>query len=606
MCGICGTFGFVDGLLLRRMCKIISHRGPDEFGFYTDKNVGLGSRRLKIIDLKTGKQPIYNEDGSICVVFNGEIYNFKELRRELERVGHRFYTDSDTEVLVHSYEEFGENFVQKLEGQFAFAIYDSNKHLLYLARDQFGIIPLYYSIIEDKFIFASEIKAILEYWEITCELDLQALSDFLTYRYVPEPNTILKNVKKLLPAHYMVIKKNHFKINKYWDVMSSINLNYDFDGFGVMLSDTIKKSLVSDVPLGLYLSGGLDSSTILSFMREENEDVKTFSIGYGLNGFEDELSPAKMVAEYFNTDHHEFIIEEDIVKVLPKIVWYMDEPIGDPTAVPSYYLSTMAKRYVTVVLSGEGADELLGGYEQYKIMLLANKIPSLARKIIPTFLNMVPTKLLDYSFKYSSSLGAEGKKRFADFIYNFGVPYKDYYKLIAVFTEDEKKGLFSKEFNFISSDAVLEPYLKTLDLNNMLLADIKTFLLQLLAKTDKMSMANSVEARVPFLNPKLAEYAFSLPPEAKIKGFKDKYILRKTMSKKLPSFITNRKKQRFFVPVHLWIEQMLDSNIFENKLFKNDYIKRIINGYKTSKLYYGRQLWNLLIFNMWYKTYVGD
>lgn len=625
MCGICGFTGFEDKLLLKRMIDAIKHRGPDDSGLYIDKNVCLGHKRLSIIDLSGGHQPMHNEDESIWIVFNGEIYNYKELKKELESK-HKFYTNSDTEVIIHLYEEREEDCVQLLNGMFAFAIWDSNKKILLLARDRIGIKPLYYTIIDDKLLFASEIKSIFQYQELKREINRQCLHDYLSLRYVPEPKTIIKTVNKLPPGHFMIYKNGDISIKKYWQLemkpFDDINEVDCIKIFGELLKNSVERMLISDVPLGVYLSGGIDSGTIVGIMSKlKNESTKTFSIGYNMEGFEDELKSAERVANYFNTDHHEFVIDFNPMEILPKTIWHMDEPIADPAALPVYLLSKMAKKYVTVVLVGEGADECLAGYEQYKIMLLANKmkkIPVFIRsKIIPKLMEITPNIAFNKIFKYSSMLGDEGKKRAINFISSFGTVYEDYCEINFIFTEDEKEELYGNCNKFENSSRIFKPhfYGKNNLLNEMLLADNKTFLLHLLTKADKMTMAFGVEGRVPYLDNELVRFCSTLPQNLKLRGNIDKYILRKAAKKFVPEFVTKRKKRRFFVPIHHWLENIIKEdveNIFSRENIENrgyfdyHYIDKLLRNYEKSKLYYGRQLWNLLTLELWCRVFIDN
>jgi len=627
MCGICGFSGGENKGLLKEMITSMLHRGPDDYGYYSDGKFNLGHRRLSIIDLsKRGKQPMFNEDKSIALVYNGEIYNFRELRKELEGKGHSFFSNSDSETILHAYEEYGNRCVEYLDGDFAFAVYDSKNKKLFLARDRLGVKPLYYAVIDGEFFFASEIKAILQNKDFKKEIDLQSLHDLLTFRYVPEPNTILKGVRKLLPGHYLVYQNKKVNIFPYW--VYSIAPQKQSEAFYLRefqrrFSDAVKKRLISDVPLGAYLSGGIDSSSVVSVMTDLSDQVKTFTIGFDIRGFRDEIEPARKVADYLNTDHHEFIVKEDPFEILPQIIWHLDEPIADPVGLPTFLLSKYVKKHVTVALVGEGSDECFAGYEHNKLMLLANRysriLPRPVKSFIPLMLNAVPDRLLDFLFRYTSELGEEGKKRFAEYIKNFNAAPQDYLTINAIFSEAEKKNLYSNKLQNISlekSVKIIEPFFKSKDLlTNILTFDTRIALLHLLVKGDKVSMAHGVEIRIPFLDTKVVELAASLPNNVKLSGLTDKYIVRKAMRKKLPRFVLKRKKQRFFVPIHYWFEEILNkeagvifsrSSIEDRGYFKYDYIKRILDRYNKSRLYYGRQLWNLLNFEIWCKVFLDQ
>ena len=378
MCGICGIVysdreQMVERNTLKKMCDMITHRGPDDEGFYINQHVGLGMRRLSIIDLSTGKQPISNEDGQIWIVFNGEIYNHKEIRAELENKGHQFKTKTDTEAIVHAYEEYGDSCVQKLNGMFAFAIWDNRNHTLFLARDRIGIKPLYYLFDKNRLIFGSELKSILRAGDIPKRIDLQALDHFLTFEFIPAPLSIFQDIKKLPPGHTLKLKNNEIRICSYWDVELKSNGKEPAQvkrNLRELLQDAVKVRLMSDVPLGAFLSGGVDSSIIVALMAQVMEEpVKTFSIGFEDSTY-NELKYARMIAEKFNTEHHEFIIKPDAVELADNLLKYLDEPFGDFSIFPTYLVSKMARDYVTVVLSGDGGDELFAGYDTY----IADKI----------------------------------------------------------------------------------------------------------------------------------------------------------------------------------------------------------------------------------------
>lgn len=633
LCGICGILGFEDENLLKRMEDVMSYRGPDDSGMFLDKDIGLGHRRLSIIDLRGGKQPIHNEDESVWTVYNGEIYNYKELKKLLEEKGHQFYTNSDTEVLVHLYEEYGDTFVTKLNGMFAFAIWDGDKKKLLLARDRLGIKPLYYTSYNGCVLFASEIKSILQYKEIKRHVNIQSLHNYLTFRYVPEPETMFQGIKKLPPGHIMICSSSSIYLTKYWDLNWAFSPEQKEGHYCKklldLLEDSVKIRLMSEVPLGVFLSGGLDSSTVVALMKGlVDTPIKTFSAGYGLDNFMDELEPAQKVAEYFGTDHHEFILDFNPIECLPETIWHMDEPVADPAILPTYMLSKMAKKYVTVILVGEGSDEIFGGYEQYKFMLInkhfISKIPNIAKlKIIPFLLRKTPDAIIDTVFKYTSSLGDEGKKRFLDFISSGNNISEGFIKLVSIFTEQEKKGFYSENFlntfkNLKQSKDVLDNYIKANEnidsLNQMINLDIKTFLPSLLLRVDKTTMSSSVEARVPFLDHRLVEFSTSIPSHLKLRRFNEKYILKKSVSEILPKYVLRRKKQRFFVPIDLWVKEnydMISQILSEPVIKKNGYfryksVRKIWDNYQKSRLYSARQIWNLFTFELWYRIYIEN
>ena len=605
----------------------MAYRGPDDSGFFTDNNVGLANQRLSIIDLKTGHQPVHNEDESIFVTFNGEIYNFKGLKVVLEKKGHRFYSKCDTEVIVHAYEEYGEACVNHFNGMFAFALWDSNKKKLLLAKDRVGIKPLYYTLQEGKLIFASEIKSILQYKEFKKEIDYTALNNFFTFRYVPGEKTILKGINRLLPGYILIYKNKQIKISKYWDLSfcpTNEKLDYYTNGLRYLVGDSVKKRLISDVPLGIFLSGGIDSTAILSYANEYlDKQVKTFNLSF-CDWPDNELKYTKNASEFFNTNHKEITVTPDIIKLLPKVIWHMDEPVADPTAILNYVLAEKASKSVKVILTGEGADEIFAGYEQYKIMNLAktyNKIvPKFVQKSLIQGLKILPKET--FFMKLSNYLSTINNTP------------KGYVELLSIFDTSEKEFLYSKDL--IKKISNLDSDLKSVScyfknsydlLNKMLLSDIKTWLPNnMLIKLDRMSMAHSIEARVPFLDHRMVELSSKIPPRLKLKGLNEKFILKKAMIKKIPKEILKRKKQRFFVPLDFWFKKDLDyitdnlflESEFLRKNFNKGFILKLLDYQKSSshktilkhnqllRLYYPRQIWSLLTFAMWHKIYIEN
>lgn len=625
MCGICG-FNFEDRELLKEMANAIRHRGPNAVGYFSDKNVSLGSRRLSIIDLsKAGNQPMFNEDGSIALVYNGEIFNFKEIRERLIKNGHDFNSNTDSEVIVHAYEEYGVDCLSYFNGFWGFALYDAKKHLLFLSRDRLGLKPLYYYYDGSKLVFASEIKAIIKDKTIKKTLNLDALSCFLTYRYIPSDLTIFNNIKKLKPAHYALleIKTGKLKTKRYWDIpLSTANRNENIIKKEIieLLKDSVKRRLISDVPLGVYLSGGIDSSSIVAMMKEFSDDISTYSLAFEHDKIGNELKYAKKVSEYFGTRHNEIIISTDIIKELPKIVWHLDEPMSDPAAVPVYYLSKEAKKNVTVILTGDGADELFAGYDQYRFLSFANKIsilPKPIRKAVPLTAKLLPKSLLDKIYKYSSATGDQMFSRLTKLMSDIkDNKAKSYTDVVGIFDDEEKEALL--KFKFDSHyESINEEFFQKRDfVTQLTYFDAKNYLPEdLLMKPDKMCMAHSIEARVPFLDYRLVENAFSIPSSLKLRGNTTKYILKKALSGYLPKGIIHRKKQPFHMPLDEWLSRGLKEYFFglmqeqegiNSKLFNKSYIKRIFDKYESSKLYYGRQIWSLGIFNIWYKVFIEE
>ncbi len=580
MCGITG-FTWEDKDRLRKMTDVISYRGPDDHGYYTDSNISLGHRRLSIIDLsETGHQPMQNEDGSVQIVFNGEIYNYKELIPALEKK-HSFRSTSDTEVLIHGYEEWGpDGLLKRLKGMFAFAIWDSNKKRLFIARDRIGIKPLYYAITNNNLVFASEMKSILELPDFKRQINPDSLNSYLTYRFITSDNTILKGIKKLLPGNYILFRKGKLEIKKYWDIEFKIEQkseDYFVKKLKNILEGCVESHLMSEVPLGAFLSGGLDSSLVVAINSKLRKDpVKTFTVGFGHET--DEFRHAKKVAEHLKTDHHELILEYDeMTKALPDIIRFMDEPNSDMTMVPLYFLSQFSRKKVTVVNTGEGADELFSGYQHFRVGSPSfNLVPDMIKRNV-------------YSLYYS--------------------PFKSW----------DRKSLFTK---LPKEDKSLDKYLVSSEpkdfLNRILLFDIKNELPNWqLTRVDRMSMAHAQEARVPFLDKDIVEFSASIPVNLKLKNLDGKYILKKVAKDYLPKDIIERKKQGFTTPRNEWIRKDLKDfafdllskeNVNSRKLFNYNYIEKLKNKVDSTddKPFrpYSYRLMILAFFEMWCQMYL--
>ena len=613
MCGICGMVGFEDKNLLRKMCDIMHHRGFDDSGLFIDKNIGLGHTRLSIIDLKTGHQPIHNEDGSIVVVCNGEIYNFEELRDQLEKKGHKFYTSSDTEVIVHLYEEFGEGCIEKLRGMFAFAIWDSKEEKLFLARDRLGIKPLYYTFFNGAFLFGSEIKSILQYEGIKKEVDLNALRDFLTFCYVPAPRTMFKGINKLSQGCFLVCKNGEVNIKKYWEAKinpTNLSEKYCVEKLRNMLTESVKMRLMSEVPLGAFLSGGLDSSAIVAIMSSlMDEPVKTVSAVFEDSKY-DESNYAKIVAEQFGTEHHEVSLNTKDIEILPEIIWHFDEPTLDASAIPEYLISEKAKKYVTVVLVGEGADEIFLGYDQCKIIprIYAHK------RFFPVITKVAP------AFSLLSKFPSRKVRRYADFAVNIGCslgnPGETYKAFMERFTEKES-GELVDNFGFERED-IFNEYFDGGCTKDGIIKSISQFDMNVilpdmfLMNVDKMTMAHTLEARVPFLDHKLVEFGGNIPLHLKMKGSDEKYILKRAMKDVLPKEIIKRKKHPFIVPIVDWFEKDLKEisnqllskeNIRRQGYFNYDFVKKVLSRNNPN---YNQPL-ALVYFELWHKIFIeGD
>jgi len=629
MCGICGIFHYRDQdkkigeKVLRSMCATISHRGPDDEGIYINNNLGIGIRRLAIIDISGGHQPISNENKDIWVVFNGEIYNYRELREFLDSKGHRFSTKTDTETIVHLYEEKGEEFAQDLRGMFAIAIWDERNKKLVIARDRIGEKPLFYAETGDSLLFASEIKSILEFPEFKREIDLNALDEFLTFSYIPFPDTIFKSIRKLPPAHILICKKGSISLRRYWD-LKYIEKERKGEEFYIeklldLLKESVKMRLMSDVPLGAFLSGGIDSSTIVAIMSMlMNNPVETFSVGYeDESKYFQELEYAKIIADKFKTNHNVFIVKPEFGKIFPEIVKSFDEPFGDLSIFPSYYICKMGKEKVTVALSGLGGDELFAGYDRYNGVLLADKLRLLS-KFIP--LNAILNLIRKSPEPSESSNFISRVIRFLN-----GLPLKNgenYLAYLSNFIQKEKEELYSKSLRgIINRNNTLDTVISLFNspnannlLNKLLFVDVNLYLPDdILALTDRLSMAHSLEVRVPFLDHKLLEFAASIPPDLKIRYFRKKYILIKAISKFIPKKVIFRRKQGFVGPTAFWLRRYLkdftleilsDSNIRKRGYFDPGKVNNLLEEHFSGRKNHQKKITALLSFEIWHKLYL--
>ena len=553
MCGICG-FNFEDKSLLKKMCDLIVHRGPDDFGYFTDLNVSLGIRRLSIIDLKTGHQPQHNENEDVWVIFNGEIYNFKELKISLEKKGHEFYTDSDTEVIVHAYEEWGEACVKKLRGQFAFCIYDSLRKILFIGRDHLGIKPIYYFFDGKRFIFGSEIKTILCH-DIKREVSRKALNLFFSLKYVPLNETLFKGVYKVPPASYLIFNLNtkEIQIKNYWNLVFQTNRGKTEEQLvrelKNLLEESIKIRLGSDVPLGVFLSGGIDSAAIVAIMSDLLEEpVRTFSISFEEEAQVNETIYSRFIADKFDTEHTEIIVKSSSYELLPKIIWHLDDLIADAAVIPIYLMAKHAKQKMTVALTGDGADEIFAGYSGFyrrQKFNFTKLIPKNIFKFMIKFYDYIPLQILRIGLSYLNQ-----SKTLED----------RYLRKIIHIPDEEKSKIFHYKTESIQK-FIKEEYIKGLDLINQFTNwDLKFQLPnQFNMKIDKMTMAASLEARVPYLDHKIVEFASKIPSELKLKGNIEKFILRSAVKDKLPSAIVKRKKRGFNTPINYWLKTGLKS-----------------------------------------------
>jgi asparagine synthase (glutamine-hydrolysing) len=625
---MCGIAGFIDRegddanlrereILLDRMCRLIIHRGPDEQGTAIEGRAALGMRRLSIIDLKTGQQPIYNEDKDLLIIFNGEIYNYLELKRNLESRGYKFKTNSDTETILHAYEEFGERCVDHLRGMFAFAIWNKREESLFIARDRVGKKPLFYSLTEKGvFVFASEMKSLLLHPETRREIDLPAFDAYLTFGYVPEEFCIFKNVRKLQPGHFLVFKNGKITTERYWD--------FNFEPapeilaereYVARLRELIKESvgirLISEVPLGAFLSGGVDSSTVVGMMSEVLEQpVKTFSIGFNEDTF-NELKYARIAAKHFRTDHHEFIVTPDLVQIVDELVWHFDEPFADSSALPTFMVSKMAREFVTVVLSGDGGDELFAGYTRYATDQkrgIFSKLPAGLRRGIAAAAKQLPHGFFGKNFLYNASL--DSVSRYIDSVSHLNRLHKEkIYSTDFQASLNGAAGAGEKVFQRIAADAKSDS-----SLDRLLYLDSKTYLpSDILVKVDRMSMANSLEARVPLLDHKLIEFVSKIPASMKMHGFESKYIFRKAIRGLVPDEILDRPKQGFGVPINDWINDQLRTRIhgelgeprtLERGYFEKSYIKLLLDEHSRGRRDHSHTLWMLWMLELWHRRYI--
>jgi asparagine synthase (glutamine-hydrolysing) len=631
MCGIVGIANSgarpIDESALHNMCDAIVHRGPDDEGFYVNASanqsaasVGLGMRRLSIIDLSTGKQPIHNEDKTVWVVLNGEIYNHADLRRELEAKGHRFYTKSDTEAIVHAYEEYGEDVPKRLDGMFAFALWDQKEEKLLLARDRVGKKPLLYSIIGTELVFASEFQAILRHPRVSRQVNLDAISHYLSFMCVPAPITAFVDVRKLEPGHLLVWRSGEVKTRRYWSLNFKDKREIDEGEAGEkvvqLLREAVRVRLMSDVPLGAFLSGGIDSSAVVALMSElSGERVKTFSIGFEEQEF-NELGHARRVAERFGTDHHEFIVRPNAVEVLPTLIRHYGEPYADSSAIPTYYLSKMTRQHVTVALNGDGGDECFAGYERYAAMRISERyhhLPRLMRQFFEPAMAAVPE-----AGATKSRLGKA--RRFLDVM---GRPVGErYLRWTSAISEELKAQLCTTEFLARTSSAQALSYVQPwfegngeIDVvDRALMADTSHYLPNdLLVKVDIASMAVSLEARSPFLDHHVMEFAASLPAKYKLRGLTTKRLLKNALKGLLPPENLTRSKMGFGVPIGRWFRGELKNFLAETVLseralgrgyFKREAVNQLVEEHTDGRRDYAHQLWTLLMLELWHQEFI--
>lgn len=630
MCGVFGIVGEnVKTFPLKSSVDALRHRGPDDSGSFYEDNIFLGFRRLSIIDLKGGAQPIFNEDRSKCIIFNGEIYNFLQLRDDLLTKGHRFSTRSDTETILHAYEEWGEECVKYLRGMFAFAIWDSKAKRLFLARDRLGIKPLFYAEYKGRLYFASEMKAILANQEFPRDMDEAAFTSYFTLSYIPAPLTIYTGIRKLLPGHTLTWENGQISIRKYWDLYFEPDRGKDekhfIEGFMDLLQDSVKIRLMSEVPLGAFLSGGIDSSAVVALMSKfTTNSVNTFCIGFSGNtgGYLDERKYAQMVAERYATNHREYKVLPEPEGMIEKIVRAFDEPFADDSTIPSYYVCKIARENVTVALSGLGGDEAFAGYERYlgfKLRDIYGRIPLFIReKLIRNLIGGLPERSDGhYTINHMKRFVRSGSLS----------PDLCYMNYISILSSNLKSTLFSDpgRFNkhFESCNDLILGYFNSSDipaekdsLNRVLYCDLKTYLPEdILAVTDRMSMHHSLEVRVPFVDHKFLEFCATIPPEMKLKWFQKKYLLKKATRDLLPKEVISHRKQGFVGPMAQWLKNDLKSytleTLSEKNLKKHDLlncktIQRILDQHFSGREIHDTLIWSILVFQKWYDLYIDN
>ncbi|MEM8638287.1 MAG: asparagine synthase (glutamine-hydrolyzing) [Cyanobacteria bacterium P01_G01_bin.54] len=629
MCGICGVVYAdrqrpVAGKLIEAMANTILHRGPDQGGQYVQGPVGLGSRRLSIIDLGNGQQPIHNEDQTVWVVFNGELYNYRELTQSLLRRGHKFYTATDTEVLVHAYEEFGAEFLEYLNGMFAFALWDSPAQRLIIGRDRIGIKPLYYAQHDNALIFGSELKTILTYPQFPRRVDLVSLNEYLSFEYVPTPRSMLQGIAKLPPGHALSYSDGQLKTWQYWDINLARSENIkpkptsDYAAELVeVLRESVRKEMVSDVPIGVLLSGGLDSSAIAAMMTElAPGNVKSFSIRFDDPSF-DESSYARQMADHLQTEHHELTLTPQLTQdLVPKLATFLDEPLGDSSIIPTFLLSQFTRHHVKVALGGDGGDELFAGYSTLQAHRLVEYyeqlLPSLVRhRLVPWVVDRLPVSFDNISFdfkvrRFIAGRGIPVLMRHHQWLGSFTLAQKS--QLLQPWTQLQEKDTYQVAFEHQQRSQTREA------LNQLLYCDMKLYLEgDILTKVDRASMANSLEVRVPLLNHTLVEYVAQMPHRLKLRGLTTKYILRRALRDRLPTAILKRGKKGFNMPVAKWlagplrplVEEMLSGDRLNREgFFNTDYVQQLWQEHHQGQKDHRKLLWTLLVFELWHQHWL--
>jgi asparagine synthase (glutamine-hydrolysing) len=626
---MCGIAGFVESsypaapfgrdaasALVHRMCDVIRHRGPDDEGVWVEDGVALGMRRLSIIDLSTGHQPIHNEDRTVWIVFNGEIYNYRELRAELEAAGHRFYTLTDTETIVHAYEQWGKGAITRLRGMFGLAIWNTRTRELLVARDRIGIKPMHYALAGGRLYFGSELKSLLQAPDLPRDLDADALDHYLSFLYTPRDGSIFKQVRKLPPGHLLTWRDGTLAIEQYWQMPAAETFTgSEADAVAqlrAVLIDAVRSHLITDVPLGAFLSGGIDSSLVVGLMSEvSGSRVKTFSIGFDEPEF-DELEPARRVAQHFGTEHHELVVKPDGVGILDALVSHFDEPFADSSAIPTWYVSEMARRHVTVVLSGDGGDELFGGYDRYvphpRVVAFDRYSPRSLRRVAAIAATRLPHGVRGKNFL--RHVGRDEQGRYLDAIRFFGADEKP-----ALLSADLQRALAEPDPEMRLARH-FERFAKLPWPSQMMRFDAETYLPEdVLTKVDRMSMAHSIESRVPLLDNEVIAFASALPAALKIKDGRRKHVLKEVAASLLPAEILNRRKQGFGVPLGTWFrgnlrelfaDTLLSAESLQRGYFQPVFVRQIVDEHLSGKRDHTLRLWQLVVFEKWHQQYLGS
>jgi asparagine synthase (glutamine-hydrolysing) len=601
------------------MTQAMVHRGPDDEGFYVADGVGLGARRLSIIDVTGGHQPIANEDATLIVVFNGEIYNHRDLRTRLETQGHRFTTRSDTEVLVHLYEEYGDASVHLLQGMFAYALWDQRRRRLLLARDRLGIKPLYYTETNDGLVFASEAKALFEHPDVKPQIALDALDLYLSLRYVPGPDTLFRGVKKLPPGHLLIHENGRNEIRRYWelvlgDFQPAVNVDEAVEEFGALLRDTVRAHLISDVPIGVLLSGGLDSSAVAALVASAaDRPVSTFTVGFDLPGAHNELAEARATARHLGTDHHELVLKPDAAELLPRLAWQLDEPVADPAALPTYLICSFARQSVPVVLTGEGGDEILAGYPRYVWFARARRLQRLLPRWIREDVLLPLSRLAPLGRRYHGALDNLLAERDDATRHLHWVAGLDPALLPDLLSPDVRAAVRAgRAAELLASylrggeSGAVQQQLMALDVHTWLVDDV-------LHKMDRMSMAASVEARVPFLDHRLVEFVASLPMRVKLANLGTKTLLKRAMAPLLPAVTIQRRKHAFQIPLDQWVwgplagfvrDILLDRRAQERGWFDPKCVTALLASHRNGRPADGQSVWTLLCLELWAREFL--